>query len=87
MLISPENHRISSALRFPFRASNNEAEYEALLTGLKLARELQVDSLQIFSDSKLNVSQISSEFQVRDDRMTTTWRRLKQNFKTFPGMK
>ena len=45
MLISPENHRISSALRFTFRASNNEAEYKALLDGLRLARELQVDSL------------------------------------------
>ena len=40
MLISPENHCISSILCFTFRASNNEAEYEALLAGLRLAREL-----------------------------------------------
>ena len=45
MLINPENHRISSVLRFTFRASNNEAEYKALLAGLRLARELQVDAL------------------------------------------
>ena len=69
MLISPENHHISSALRFTFRASNNEAEYEALLAGLRLAKKLQVDSFLIFSDSKLVVSQISGEFQARDDRM------------------
>ena len=50
MLISPENHRISSALRFAFRASNNEAEYEAFLAGLRLAKELQVDSLVVYSD-------------------------------------
>ena len=56
MLISPENNRISSILRFTFRASDNEAEYEALLADLRIARELQVDSLQIFSDSKLVVS-------------------------------
>ena len=43
MLISPENHRISSALRFTFKTSNNEAEYEVLLVGLKLVKELQVD--------------------------------------------
>ena len=43
MLVSPENHRISSALRFTFKASNNDAEYEALLAGLRLAKELQVD--------------------------------------------
>ena len=56
MLVSPENHRISSALRFTFKASNNEAEYEALLAGLRLAKELQVDSLIVYSDSKLVVS-------------------------------
>ena len=69
MLISPENHRISSALRFTFKASNNEAEYEALLVGLRLAKELQVDSLMVYSDSKLVVSQVSGEFQARDNRM------------------
>ena len=58
MLVSPENHRISSALRFTFKASNNEAECEALLAGLRLAKELQVDSLMIYSDSKLVVSQV-----------------------------
>ena len=50
MLVSPEMHRISCAVRFAFAASNNEAEYEALLAGLRLAKELQVESIQIFSD-------------------------------------
>ena len=71
MLISPENHRISSALRFTFKASNNEAENEDLLAGLRLTKELQVGSLLIFSDSKLVVSQISGEFQSCDGRMAT----------------
>ena len=39
------------ALRFDFKASNNEAEYEALIARLKLAREMQVESLDIYSDS------------------------------------
>ena len=56
MLVSSENHRISSALRFTFKALNNEAEYEALLAGLRLAKELQVDSLIVYNDSKLVVS-------------------------------
>ena len=45
MLISPERHKITCALRFSFKASNNEAEYEALLTGLRLAKELKVEHL------------------------------------------
>ena len=62
MLISPENHRVNSTLRFIFKASNNEAEYEAMLARLRLANELQVDFLHIFSDTKLVVSQVSGEF-------------------------
>ena len=84
MLVSPENHRISSALRFAFKASNNEAEYEALLAGLRLARELQVDSLIICSDSKLLVSQVLGEFQARDDRMAAYLEKVKAELRNFP---
>ena len=83
MLVSPENHRISSALRFIFKASNNEAEYEALLAGLRLAKELQVDSLIIYSDSKLVVSQVLGEFQARDDRMAAYLEKVKAELRNF----
>ena len=42
MLISPEGHKITCVHRFGFKASNNEAEYEAIFTGLRLAKELKV---------------------------------------------
>ena len=51
MLISPEGHKIHYSLRFGFKESNNEAKYEALIAGLHLVRELQVDNMKIFSDS------------------------------------
>ena len=51
MLISLEGHKIYCAIRFGFKASNNEAEYEALIVGLRLARKLQVRNMKIFSDS------------------------------------
>ena len=56
MLISLEGHKIHCALCFGFKASNNKAEYEALITGLGLARELQVRNVKIFSDSQLVVN-------------------------------
>ena len=40
-------------LLFNFKASNNQAEYEALLTGLQIAKELDIDNLKIFIDSHL----------------------------------
>ena len=51
MLISPEGHKIHCAIRFGFKVSNKEAKYEALIEGLRLARELQVCNVKIFSDS------------------------------------
>ena len=36
ILVSPEGHRMYYALRFSFKASNNEVEYKALIAGLKL---------------------------------------------------
>ena len=51
ILVSPNRHRMHCTLKFGFRVSNNEAEYEALITGLNLAREMKVESLEIYSDS------------------------------------
>ena len=53
---------MNCALKFGFKASNNEAEYEALLAGLELAKEIKVESLDIFSDSQLIVCQINDEY-------------------------
>ena len=50
ILVSPEGHQMHCALRFRFKASNNEAEYEALIAGLNLAKEMKGKSLEIYSD-------------------------------------
>lgn len=44
---------IQCALRFGFKASNNKAEYEALISVLKLARELKVEAVHVFNDLQL----------------------------------
>ena len=53
LLTNSEGVVTEYALRFNFEASNNQAEYEALLAGLKMAKELRIDSLRVFSDSQL----------------------------------
>ncbi|KAL5571463.1 hypothetical protein UlMin_021060 [Ulmus minor] len=58
ILVSPEKVRLSCALRFRFKATNNQAEYEALLAGLRLAKEVSARHLLIYSDSQLIVNQI-----------------------------
>ena len=60
MLISPKGHKIHCALCFGFLTSKNEIEYEALIAGLCLVRELQVHCLKIYSDSQLVVNQVNN---------------------------
>ncbi|KAM1292053.1 hypothetical protein TB1_018394 [Malus domestica] len=57
------------ALHFKFKASNNEAEYEALLAGLHLAKHLGVKRIDIFSDSQLVVNQVTNNFDAKDSSM------------------
>uniref|UniRef100_A0A2N9FTJ7 Uncharacterized protein n=1 Tax=Fagus sylvatica TaxID=28930 RepID=A0A2N9FTJ7_FAGSY len=53
VLVSPEGLILEQAVRLGFLASNNEAEYEALLIGLRSALRLGADRLQVFCDSQL----------------------------------
>ncbi|XP_019186014.1 PREDICTED: uncharacterized protein LOC109180761 [Ipomoea nil] len=69
VLITPEGFRAYYALRFAFKLSNNEAEYEALLGGLRLALNMRVEKLKIRCDSRLVVGQVTGEFEASDERM------------------
>ena len=51
ILTSPEGIDIEYALRFRFQASNNEADYEAVIAGLNLAHSMEVDHLEVRNDS------------------------------------
>ncbi|RVW64549.1 hypothetical protein CK203_040370 [Vitis vinifera] len=53
LLQSPTGEHLEQAIRLGFSASNNEAEYEAILSGLDLALALSVSKLRIYSDSQL----------------------------------
>ena len=61
---------IEQALRFAFKASNNQAEYEALTAGMLLAKEMGARSLLAKSDSQLVTGQVIGEYQAKDPQMT-----------------
>ncbi|KAM2280196.1 hypothetical protein ACFX1S_040942 [Malus domestica] len=62
VLTTPDKVAIEYVLRFKFKTSNNEVEYEALLAGLRLAKHLGVKRIDIFSDSQLVVNQVTNNF-------------------------
>ena len=51
IMTSLEGIDVEYALRFGFQASNNEAEYEAVIVGLNLAHSMEVDQLEVCNDS------------------------------------
>ncbi|GKA72558.1 reverse transcriptase domain-containing protein [Tanacetum coccineum] len=57
VITNPNGQEITYALRFNFKISNNEAGYEALIAGLKLAIHMEAQHLQVFSDSLLFTNQ------------------------------
>nr|XP_025664335.1 uncharacterized protein LOC112762688 [Arachis hypogaea] len=57
---------IEQSVRYEFPVSNNQAEYEALLAGLSLAREVGAKVLEVNTDSQVVSSQINGDYQTRD---------------------
>ena len=53
---------IEQALRFSFKASNNQVEYEARIAGMLLAKEMGARSLLAKSDSQLVTGQVTGEY-------------------------
>jgi len=69
-LSSPEGDKVKFALKFDFNTSNNEAEYEAMIHGLQIAKDLEIKKLKVYSDSQLIVNQMKCEFQAKGEKMS-----------------
>ncbi|GJW57213.1 reverse transcriptase domain-containing protein [Tanacetum coccineum] len=59
ILTNPEGAEFTYAMRFRFEATNNEAEYEALIAGLRIAEQMGVKNLQANVDSRLVANQVN----------------------------
>ena len=63
VIIIPEGIRLEHSFRLGFKASNNEAEYEALIVGLRTVLGMGVRDVEIYSDSRLVVNQVQGSFE------------------------
>ncbi|KAI0495533.1 hypothetical protein KFK09_021834 [Dendrobium nobile] len=66
LLISPQKITLEYGLRLKFPTTNNVAEYEALIAGLKLAIDCEVQNLVVHTDSQLVASQVEGEFEIHN---------------------
>ena len=68
-LISPKKVIVEKSMRLDFSATNNEAEYEALMIGMAMVQRMGGKSVKVFSDSRLVIGQVKGEFEAKDERM------------------
>jgi ribonuclease HI len=78
-----EGRKILEVSRFLGHKTNNEAEYWALLLGLREAKRLGGGTLQIFTDSELVERQIKGVYRVKDLNLKALYKIVLQNLKTF----
>ncbi|GJV32382.1 reverse transcriptase domain-containing protein [Tanacetum coccineum] len=86
VLINPSGIEFTYSLRLNFTSTNKEAEYEALLTGLRLAKKIKVQDIEVKVDSKLVASQIDESYVGNSTNMIkylATARECIPEFKSF----
>ena len=69
VITTPDGEILKYGVQLKFSATNNEAEYEGILTRLRLGKALGVKNLLVQNDSKLVIGQIKGEYKVKEERM------------------
>jgi ribonuclease HI len=85
VLIPPEGDMLKYAIQIEFSATNNIAEYEGLVTGLRLAKELGIWRLFIRGDSQHVAKQVQKEYGCNDDKMAEYLAEVRRMEKFFDG--
>ena len=65
-VITPEGIQLEHSFKLGFRASNNEAEYEALLIGLRTVLGMNARDVELYSNSRVVVSQVQGSFEAKE---------------------
>ncbi|XP_077222201.1 uncharacterized protein LOC143856047 [Tasmannia lanceolata] len=86
ILTGPDKFVLDYTLRFRFRASNNEAEYEALIARMNLAAQTSAQKLKAYCNSQLVANQIQGVYEARNERIIKYLSKVRQlagKFKNF----
>nr|XP_021860927.1 uncharacterized protein LOC110799950 [Spinacia oleracea] len=69
IMVSPEGNVFEYAIKFKFKASNNEAEYEAAIAGIQMCKAADAKKIVLKTDSQLVASQYRGEYEAREPSM------------------
>ena len=83
VLKSPEADTLKRKVRLHYPTTNNEAEYEALLKGLELAKSLRAESVLVQGDSQLVIGQANGMYEAKEERMKKYLNKVRRLIKKF----
>ncbi|KAL0356313.1 UNVERIFIED_CONTAM: Retrovirus-related Pol polyprotein from transposon [Sesamum radiatum] len=69
VITTPQGEDLEFAIKFDFKASNNEAEYETLVISMRMAHETWARRLLAYSDSQLVVKQVEGTYEAKEESM------------------
>ena len=87
VLISPDRSRLRYTIRLHFLTSNNAAEYEALINGLRIAIELGTTWLYVHDDSEFVVDQVMKESSCKSPLIAAYCQEVRKLEDKFQGIK
>lgn len=79
-----QGKRLRGLHRWLGRATNNEAEYHALIEGLEAVAECRPDRLEVYLDSKLVVEQIHGRWRIKKPELAPLHKRARELLEQFP---
>jgi ribonuclease HI len=83
VLINDQGSVLVKDSKFLGEATNNEAEYQALILGLKNALSIGVQEIKVFMDSELLVRQISGLYRVKNPRLMIYFQQVRDLLNKF----
>ncbi|XP_076948961.1 uncharacterized protein LOC143621418 [Bidens hawaiensis] len=85
ILISPKGIELTYAMRLEFPSINNEAEYEALLAGLRMAIKIKVQHIRAHVDSLLVANQVKEDYEAKDPKMVEYLKKTQELLQSIKG--
>ena len=86
LFISPKGEQLKYVLQLLFKATNNAAEYEALIHGLRIAIALSIKHLLAYGDSKVVKQQVKKDWECTKEKMDAYCREIRKLEAKFYGL-
>ncbi|MCK9439064.1 MAG: ribonuclease HI family protein [Patescibacteria group bacterium] len=87
VLYDQEKNKIAEVSKYLGETTNNQAEYRALIEGLKKAKELKAQEVECFLDSELVVKQLKREYKVKNQELAPLFLEVYNLSQTFKDIK